>query len=103
MFKSLTEVARDLADRVKTLRLDRHWTQSELAQRAGIALPTYRRFESAGLISLERLLKIAVVLDALPEFERLFRQPLPSTLDELERRATRRRGTKRARRRDAKA
>jgi len=32
------EIALELARRVKLLRLDREWTQEELANRAGIAL-----------------------------------------------------------------
>lgn len=92
------EVAVALSQRVKTLRLERQWTQEEVAQRAGITLATYRRFETTGLISLERLLKIALVLDALPQFDKLFLQPPPTTLAELEKRETRQRG----KRRDAK-
>lgn len=93
------EVALGLAERVRGLRLARAWTQEEIAQRAGITLASFRRFETTGLISLERLLKIALVLDSLPQFDLLFAAPPPTTLAELEKRPTRKRG----RRRDAKA
>lgn len=89
------EVAEAVAQRVKALRLDREWTQEELASRAGITLATYRRFERSGRISLERLLKIAVVLGALSEFDHLFRLPTARSLAELEERATRQRGKRR--------
>ena len=36
-----------------------------MANRAGVALPTLRKFEQKGLISLEAFLKILMVLDAL--------------------------------------
>lgn len=98
--QSPREVARELADRVRVMRLERAWTQKEMAERAGVALATYRRFETEGLVSLERLLSIAQVLDALPQFDVLFRQRAPDSLDELERRETRR---QRGKRRDAKA
>src|SRR5690606_29289359 len=39
------DMARMLARRVKALRLDRGWTQQEVAERAGLTLATYRRFE----------------------------------------------------------
>lgn len=96
------EMALTLAGRVKALRLERGWTQEEMAQRSGIALSTYRVFERSGRISLERLLKLAVVLDARAGFDRLFAPAPARSLDELERR-TKRSSRKRGRRSDAKA
>lgn len=96
------EIARTLAGRVRSRRLERGWTQDELAGRAGIAAATYRRFERTGRISLERMLKLAVVLDAQEGFERLFEAPPARSLAELEKRAERSR-RQRGRRRDAKA
>jgi transcriptional regulator with XRE-family HTH domain len=97
------EVARSVAARVRALRLERGWTQQETAARAGIALPTYRAFERTGRISLERLLKIAIVLDASAGFAQLFPLPPARSLDELEARAARGSTRKRGKRRDAKA
>jgi transcriptional regulator with XRE-family HTH domain len=96
------DMARTLARRVRALRLDRGWTQEEIAERAGLSLATYRRFERTGRISLERLLKLAVILDARAGFDQLFLRSPARSLAELEERAerqTRRRG----RRRDAEA
>jgi transcriptional regulator with XRE-family HTH domain len=84
--QSPREVSRTLARRVKALRLERGWTQAETAERAGIALTTYRLFERTGRISLERLLKLAVVLDARGGFEHLFAPAPARSLAELERR-----------------
>jgi transcriptional regulator with XRE-family HTH domain len=95
------EIAQMLSRRVKALRLERGWTQDELAQRSGIALATYRRFERTGRISLERLIRLAVVLDAQAGFGPLFAPPPARSLADLERldvRPTRKRG----RRSDAK-
>ena len=100
--QSPREIALALARRVKVLRLDRGWTQEEAAERAGLALATYRQFERTGQISLERLLKLALVLDALAGFDHLFVRPPARSLSELEQlaeRQTRQRG----KRRDAKA
>lgn len=95
-------LARDLAGRIKALRLARGWTQQELAERAGLALPTYRLFERTGQISLARLIKVALILDAVEGFEALFRPARAQSMAELERQVT---GTtrKRGRRRDEKA
>ena|GEM_PF-4858841 len=64
-----------------------------------MALATYRRFERTGSISLDRLLKLALVLDALPAFGEIFVQPGPRTLAELEK--IEKPARKRGRRRDA--
>jgi transcriptional regulator with XRE-family HTH domain len=88
-------MARTLARRAKALRLERGWTQNEGAGRAGVALATYRLFERTGRISLERLLKLAVILDALGGFEQLFTRGPARSLAELEQRtegASRKRG-----------
>jgi transcriptional regulator with XRE-family HTH domain len=88
-------MARTLAGRVKALRLERRWTQQEVAERAGVALPTYRVFERSGRISIERLLKLAVVLDARAGFDQLFAPGPARSLAELEQRSeqpSRRRG-----------
>jgi transcriptional regulator with XRE-family HTH domain len=89
-----------LARRVKALRLENGWTQQEAAERAGLALATYRQFERTGRISLERLLKLAVILDARAGFDQLFARPPARSLAELEKRAERQ-TRKRGKRRDA--
>jgi transcriptional regulator with XRE-family HTH domain len=83
------DIARTLAGRAKELRLEREWTQQEIAERAGLALATYQRFERTGRISLERLLKLAVVLDARGGFEHLFVAAPARSLAELEQRLER--------------
>lgn len=77
------EISVSLAERIKALRLEHDWTQQELAERAGITFATYRAFERTGRISLERLVKIATVLDALAGFDQLFAPPPARSLAEL--------------------
>lgn len=92
------EIARSLAGRVRALRLHRGWTQQELASRAGLTLATYRRFERTGRIALERLLRLAVILDAQAGFDQLFALPEARSLAELAelaRQPTRKRGRRR--------
>ena len=75
--------AKELASRVKKRRLALHMTQVELAQRAGMPLPTYRRFEQTAQISLQGLLAVASALNALDDFHSLFASNTWSTMDEM--------------------
>jgi transcriptional regulator with XRE-family HTH domain len=72
--KSATEIARELAQRVRERRLRRGWTQAELANRAGVTTSTYILFERTGRIAVIRLLKILDVLDLANEFDHIGRQ-----------------------------
>ena len=42
-------------------------TQAGLAERSGVALPTLRKFERTGIISLESFLKLHMVLGGLED------------------------------------
>lgn len=77
-------VRRGLAHRAKELRLLRGWRQVTLADRSGVSLGSLRRFETSGRISLGNLLKLALALDHLGDFEALFQRPRARSLDELE-------------------
>ena len=72
---SAPEVAAELARRVRARRLQRAWTQAEMARRAGLRESTYVLFERTGKISLLRLLKVLDMLGLLEEFDRIAREP----------------------------
>lgn len=93
-----SEVCSGLAERARQARLERGWTQDELARRAGVALSTLRVFERTGRISLERLVMIAAALRALDAFDGLFQRPQASSLEEIEARQTKRQRGRRERR-----
>ncbi len=78
------EVSVDLAERLRVLRLARKWKQSTLAERAGVSLPTLRRFEQSGLISLKHLLLLVFALGRLDEFRNLLEPSAVESLQELE-------------------
>ena len=75
--------ARELANRVKKRRLVLRLTQAELARKAGMPLPTYRRFEQTAQISLHGLLAVASALGVLEDFHLLFASNTWSTMDEM--------------------
>lgn len=83
LLKTPTEVQKELALRAKALRLDMNLTQAGLAARVGISVGTLKRFEKSGEIQFNHLLRIALVLDRLPEFDNLLRlQATPQSLFE---------------------
>ena len=91
-----TEVAIQIAARVKARRLELNLTQEGLASRAGIKFATYRRFEQTGEISLKGLLQIGFALNSLSEFDALFAQKQYQSLDDVmnEANTNRKRGKK---------
>lgn len=91
------EVARQLGERATQLRLGRNWKRETLAERAGVSVFLIKRFEASGQVSLENLLKLALALDCLDQFEALMRAPPVRSIAELDRQNStprRRRGTK---------
>jgi len=93
---SPSEVALQIASRVKARRLELDLTQEGLAIRAGVKFATYRRFEQTGEISLRGLLQIGFALNALSEFDVLFAQKQYQSLDDVlkEQSVIRKRGKK---------
>ena len=68
--------ANEVQDRIraaaKARRLTLNIPQADLARRAGVPLPTLKRFEQSGEVALATLLRIAGALDALDGFGALF-------------------------------
>lgn len=76
---------REIGSRIRTHRLARGWTQAELAERSGVSLSTLKLLEREGKGSLQRLAKIAVILDLDAELRNLFTCPLPlASIDEIQ-------------------
>lgn len=95
--KTPDALMRGIADRVRERRLEKAWTQKMLAAKAGITLPSYRRFETTGEISLRSLVMIAFVLDMTDEFETLFANRTYKSIEDIIK-ANRSIGRKRGRR-----
>jgi transcriptional regulator with XRE-family HTH domain len=81
------DIARRLAVRVRDERLRRGWKQATLAERAGISLPTIRRYERTGRTSVENLFRLCHALGRLDEFAELLEPPAASSIAELEARS----------------
>ena len=65
-----------LIDRVKLRRKESKLSQKDLATKSGVSYGSIRRFEKSGEISLSSLLKIANALNALEDFNQLFKHKI---------------------------
>lgn len=95
--KSPNRMTQEIAKRAKQRRLELNLSQKTLSERSGVSYGSLRKFEQTGQIAFESLLKIALVLNALDEFDAIFStqvEKFPSTLDELLQDNTRKRGRK---------
>lgn len=59
---ALAEAISPLAEAVRVARLDRGWTQLELAHHAGVSRPTIARLEAARPVSSKTLVRVASAL-----------------------------------------
>lgn len=80
---STSELIKVVAGNVRAMRLRRNISQKDFASKVGIALPTYRRFESTGEISLSRLIEIAKFFDLAGDFKNLFTKREYSSIEEV--------------------
>ncbi|HUA12220.1 MAG TPA: helix-turn-helix transcriptional regulator [Solirubrobacteraceae bacterium] len=89
-----TEIGRRLA----RLRLERNWTQAELAAAAGVGQATVQRVERGDSVQVTSLLRLLRTLDLLAGLDRAIPEAQAAPIAELERRArTPRRRARRSR------
>lgn len=81
--KTPYEVSIKIAEKAKAKRKYMKLTQQQLSDKSGVSLGSLKRFERTGDIFLSSLLKIALVLDSLKEFERLFDKPEYTSIEEI--------------------
>jgi transcriptional regulator with XRE-family HTH domain len=76
---------RTLAEQARARRLQMDLTQQGLAERSGVALPTLRKFERTGSVSLLSFLKLQMVLGGLEEILKATQISTPefSSIDEV--------------------
>ncbi|PHS32018.1 MAG: transcriptional regulator [Sulfurovum sp.] len=74
-----------LKTKFRQRRKELGYTQPELSSRSGVSLGSLKRFESSGQISLESLLKLALVLECLDGFEGVCeeREKMPESIEDL--------------------
>ena len=78
-----SEVALELAARLKTRRLARKLTQEGLSKRSGVPLGTLKKFERTGAISLQSFIRLLVALKEEAALEDLLKERDFKTLDQV--------------------
>lgn len=82
------EIQKQISVQAKEARLRQNISQKDLALRSGVSLGSLKRFETTAEISLQSLLRIALVLGELQAFGTLF--PPPPTASLFEKQDTKR-------------
>jgi transcriptional regulator with XRE-family HTH domain len=90
-------LARDVGNRLRSLRLAKGWTQDELAQRSGVAVSTLKLIESKGQGSFQRIIRVAIALGVDGELRELFASPASAESIEAVKLAERQRAPRRKR------
>ena len=78
-------VLETLGERLSRRRLDRNYTQAQLADRAGVGRRAVQRLEGGDPVTTVALVRILRALDALGDLDAAISEPGPSPLQALER------------------
>ncbi len=81
--KTPSEIAKNLAEKIKEHRKKLKISQEVLAQKSGVSLGSIKRFETKYEISLQSFIKIAIALDLDNDFEKLFSHQAYTSIDEV--------------------
>ena len=91
------EMQKKIAQKVRTKRLALDLSQQTLSEKSGVSYGVLKKFEKTGKISLESLLKLALALESMDDFNALFaphKHETALSLDLLMKDTTRKRGRK---------
>ena len=77
------ELALQVSENARALRLAQNLSRKTLAERAGVSESTIKRFEATGQITLDVLVLLASSLGVAQQLSGLFTQAQPVSLDEI--------------------
>ena len=72
-----------IAQRERAVRKKNRLSRADLSKRSNVSYGSLKRFEETGNISLASLIKIAIALDSIEEFETLFQTRKPGSIEEI--------------------
>ena len=72
-----------IAQRERVIRKKRKLSRADLSKRSNVSYGSLKRFEETGNISLASLIKVAIALDCIDEFESLFRTKNPESIEDI--------------------
>lgn len=81
---SSAELMQQLADRVKSRRLERGLSRQALSELSGVPAPTIARFEQHYAISMRQYVDLVAALGYTDQLQEIMREPRYKTLEELE-------------------
>lgn len=84
-------VLAELGSRLARTRLERDWSQEELAREAGVGRATVERIEAGHGATLANTIRVLRTLGLLDALDRLVPEPLPSPIERLKLRGRQRR------------
>ena len=82
-YKTPAQVLQDIGARAKSARLRENMSRKTLADKAGVAEASLKRFETSGHISLSSLVQLLTSLDRLSELDELLPEKTPLSIREL--------------------
>lgn len=91
------EMLKKIAKKSRAKRLALNLSQKTLSEKSGVSYGVLKKFEVTGQISLESLLKLALSIGSIRDFDHIFIPPKPEkalSLDELMQDDQRKRGRK---------
>lgn len=91
LLHSPADIARDVGENAKALRLSKNLSRKTLAEKSGVSETTIKRFEATGVVTLEVLILLATALDERTAVTKLFKPDHPNSVEELKN-ANRKRG-----------
>ncbi|MCR5776161.1 MAG: helix-turn-helix domain-containing protein [Lachnospiraceae bacterium] len=83
LWKTPSEINKDLATKIKRIRKRKKITQKQLADRSNVSYGAYKKFEQTGEISLLSFTKIVMELGLTNELESLFTNVPYASLEEV--------------------
>lgn len=78
------ELMQQLAERLKTRRLEKGLSRQALAELSGVPAPTIARFEQQHAISMRQYLDLAIALGYADQVQVLMQEAIYKTMEELE-------------------
>ena len=81
--KTLDTTKADLVNRFKARRKEMKLSQIELANKSNVSYASIRRFETSGEISLDSLMKLAIAMDMISDFDNLFVKSKVTSIKDL--------------------
>ena len=72
-----------IAQRERVIRKKNKFSRADLSKKSNVSYGSLKRFEETGNISLASLVKIAIALDCVDEFETLFRARMPESIEDI--------------------